>query len=372
MNQPEQKEPEQKEPEQIGGGEEKNQVPLLTVAEYFHDQHASNLTVDWEYNPIPCCKKKFAKNQELLKANFDTIKKITKLRNENIKIEQIIHQQLIKLDKEREEFTKEQEDQKEQYEDCNRRLDMRVSAIENAIRDCSEDKMVSLNIGGQVFLTLKSTVSNISPFFANLFSDDWGDAGRKTIRDRNGNIFIDRSPLYFQYILDWSRNGADPQELIDIVQAIPGPTWADKTGLSSKLSLKTFMKTLEYYGIDHEFCNFDPELVIGNKLDIYWRGDKRTYKGTIKELHFDKEEEGFIIIIKYEDNHIWKYKVKQFAKATGPYSHIPLSTKKNSSKKTKWWHYGEDKGGIQISSGTNVNPSPSLPFLAQHDTTEQQ
>ena len=275
MNQPEQKEPEQKEPEQIGGGEEKNQVPLLTVAEYFHDQHASNLTVDWEYNPIPCCKKKFAKNQELLKANFDTIKKITKLRNENIKIEQIIHQQLIKLDKEREEFTKEQEDQKEQYEDCNRRLDMRVSAIENAIRDCSEDKMVSLNIGGQVFLTLKSTVSNISPFFANLFSDDWGDAGRKTIRDRDGNIFIDRSPLYFQYILDWSRNGADPQELIDIVQAIPGPTWADQTGLSSKLSLKTFMKTLEYYGIDHEFCNFDPELVVGNKLDIYWRGDKR-------------------------------------------------------------------------------------------------
>ena len=60
MNQPEQKEPEQKEPEQIGGGEEKNQVPLLTVAEYFHDQHASNLTVDWEHNPIPCCKKKFA------------------------------------------------------------------------------------------------------------------------------------------------------------------------------------------------------------------------------------------------------------------------------------------------------------------------
>ena len=40
---------------------------------------------------------------------------------------------------------------------------------------------------------------------------------------------------------------------------------------------------------------------------------------------------------------------------------IPLSTKKNSSKKTKWWHYGEDKGGIQISSGTKVNPSPSGP-----------
>ena len=251
MNPSEQKEPEQKVSEQTDEGEEKNQVPLLTVAEYFSDP-TSNLTVDWEYNPIPCCKKKFAKNQELLKANFDTIKKITKLRDENKKIECIIRRQLIQLDRERKEFTKEQEDQKEQYEDCNRRLDIRVSAIENAIRDCSEDKMVSLNIGGQVFLTLKSTVSNISPFFANLFSDDWGDAGHKTIRDKDGNIFIDRSPLYFQYILDWSRNGADPQELIDIVQAISGPNWADQTGLSSETkSLKTFIKTLEYYGVDH-------------------------------------------------------------------------------------------------------------------------
>ena len=37
---------------------------------------------------------------------------------------------------------------------------MRVAAIHNAIRDGSEDKMVSLNIGGTVFYTLKSTVSN--------------------------------------------------------------------------------------------------------------------------------------------------------------------------------------------------------------------
>jgi hypothetical protein len=60
----------------------------------------------------------------------------------------------------------------------------------------------------------------------------------------------------------------------------------------------------------------------------------------------------------------WKYKVKQLAKTTGPYSHIPWFAKSldyNSSKKTKWWHYGEDKGGIQISSGANLNPSPSDP-----------
>ena len=358
--------PEQKEPEQIGGGEEKNQVPLLTVAEYFHDQHASNLTVDWEHNPIPCCKKKFDEKKELLSTNLDTIKKITKLRNENTKIEELIKKYLIelgrerdKINKEREEFTKEQEDQKEQYEDCNRRLDMRVSAIENAIRDCSEDKMVSLNIGGEVFLTLKSTISNVSPFFANLFSDDWGDAGRKTIRDKDGNIFIDRSPLYFRYILDWSRNGADPQELIDIVQAIPGPTWADQRGLSSKLSLKTFMKTLEYYGIDHEFCNFDPELVVGNKLDIYWRGEKRTYRGTVKDLYFDEDLRELLVIIDYEDSTTWKYKVARLAKTTGPFSHKKMHNA--VANNTKWWHYGEDKGGIIIKSAPkqNLNPSPA-------------
>jgi hypothetical protein len=352
MNQQEQKEPEQK----VGEMKQEPSMNSLYQVEVLLEQGETFVC-----NSTDLHDNKFCINRLTLKYNLDSIKKITKLRDENTKIEQIIHRQLIKLDKEREEFTKEQEDQEIEYEKCKKQLDMRVAAIENAIRDCSEDKMVSLNIGGQVFLTLKSTISNISPFFANLFSDDWGDAGRKTIRDKDGNIFIDRSPLYFQYILDWSRNGADPQELIDIVQAISGPNWTDQTGLSSKLSLKTFMKTLEYYGVDHEFCHIDPELVVGNKLNIYWRGDKRTYKGTIKEFHFDKEGEDFIIIIKYEDNHIWKYKVKQLAKTTGPYSRIPWFTKKNSPKKTKWWHYGEDKGGIHISSGTNVNPSPSDP-----------
>ena len=39
---------------------------------------------------------------------------------------------------------------------------MRVAAIENAIRDCSEDKMVSLNIGGKVFLTLRAPIKPVS------------------------------------------------------------------------------------------------------------------------------------------------------------------------------------------------------------------
>ena len=174
---------------------------------------------------------KFCITRQTLKYNLDSIKRITKLRDENKKIEKRIKQQLIHLDKEREEFIKEKREQEEHYKDCHRKLDMRTNAIENAVRDCSEDKMVSLNIGGQVFVTLKSTISNISPFFANLFSDAWRDTGLKTIRDSAGNIFIDRSPCYFPYLLDWSRNGRDPQELRSILQLICEDTINENNGI---------------------------------------------------------------------------------------------------------------------------------------------
>ena len=296
----------------------------------------------------------FCANRETLRLNLNSLKTITNLRDENKTIECTIHRKLKQLEIERKEFAKEQKDEEREYEKCKKQLDMRVAAIENATQDCSEDKMVSLNIGGKVFLTLKSTVSNISPFFACLFSDDWGDAERKTIRDKDGNIFIDRSPQYFEHLLDWSRNGGETQDLINVIQAISGPNWADQTGLSSKLSLKTFMKTLEYYGIDHE--TIDSELAVGNTLDIYWRGDKRTYKGTVKKSYFDNEEQELFIIINYEDGTSWKYKINHFDKTSGPYSHETKKHLHTKGKKTKWWHYGEDKGGIKIIS---LNPRPS-------------
>jgi hypothetical protein len=266
-----------------------------------------------------------------------------------------ISRQLQQLDRERKEFAKErndfakeQKDQDMNYEDCKRRLDTRIDAIKNAIQDCSEDALVLLNVGGRVFPTLKSTVSNISPFFGCLFSNEWKDAGRKTIRDDNGNIFIDRSPQHFGYLLDWSRNGGDPQELINIVQAISvSSCLQDGTGLNSKINVNTFIKTLEYFGVDYE--NVDSELVEGNKLDVYWRGDKRTYKGTIKKLYFDKSEQVTSIIISYEDNTSWKYQVNRLDKTMGPYSHLAtLARGYQQGKKTKWWHYGEDRGGIKL------------------------
>ena len=338
--------PEQKEPEEEPSMNSLYQVEVLLEQgetfvcdrTYFHDN-------------------KFCINRQTLKYNLDSIKRITKLRDENKKIEKRIKQQLTHLDKEREEFIKEKREQEEHYKDCHRKLDMRTNAIENAVRDCSEDKMVSLNIGGQVFVTLKSTISNISPFFANLFSDAWRDTGLKTIRDSAGNIFIDRSPCYFPYLLDWSRNGRDPQELRSILQLICEDT----------INMRTFMKTMEYYGIDHEFCHIDSDLNIGNRIDIYWRGDKRTYKGTITRLCFDDDDndKDLFAIIKYDDGQIWKYKVKWLDKTNGPYKCQILSDYSHTrikSSQSKWWHYGEDKGGKKLAEKYVIhhcNPTPT-------------
>ena len=303
----------------------------------------------------------FCANRETLRLNFNSLKTITNLRDENKTIECTIHRKLKQLEIERKEFAKEQKDEEREYEKCKKQLDIRVAAIENAIQDCSEDKLISLNIGGKVFQTLKSTVSNISPFFANLFSDEWKDSGRKTIRDKDGNIFIDRSPQYFEHLLDWSRNGGDTEDLINIIQEIHRSSWGN-TGLSTKINAKTFIKTLEYYGIDHEII--DPDLTVGNTLCIYWRGDKRTYKGTVKKSFFDKEEQESCVIINYEDGTSWRYKINQLSKTSGPYKHEILHKAKHPKGfETKWWHYGEDKGGIKInsnqSSNQSLNPRPS-------------
>jgi len=117
------------------------------------------------------------------------------------------------------------------------------------------------------------------------------------------------------------------------------------------------MKTLEYYGIEHE--TIDSELAVGNALDIYWRGDKCTYKGTVEKSYFDNKEQELCVIINYEDGTSWQYKINQLDKTSGPYSHETQKHLHKKGKKTKWWHYGEDKGGIIITSNGSMNPYPS-------------
>jgi len=83
----------------------------------------------------------------------------------------------------------------------------------------------------------------------------------------------------------------------------------------------------------------------------------RLWGSIICRYLYDKEEQQLCVIINYEDGTSWRYKINQLYKITGPYSHEMLhKSKHKKGLNTKWWHYGEDKGGINIAS---LNPCPS-------------
>jgi len=63
------------------------------------------------------------------------------------------------------------------------------------------DKIVKLNVGGQLFTTYESTLLK-SPFFQAIFSGKFGDK-----QSDDGSYFIDRDGEYFKYLLNFLRCG---------------------------------------------------------------------------------------------------------------------------------------------------------------------
>ena len=202
---------------------------MSTISNFIEEEIANRVNAELE-----------KRKEELNAHHLLHQKEITKLHESNIKIEKEIDDKLLCLDKKSLEIQNETKEQQQHWLESNNKLEARATAIANSVRDCSEDKRVSLNIGGTVFETLQSTISRISPFFACLFSDVWRDTGNKTIRDEAGNIFIDRSPMHFDHLLNWSRNGCDPEELRQIF----------KVAASDSSSCQNYLKTFEYYGIE--------------------------------------------------------------------------------------------------------------------------
>lgn len=88
------------------------------------------------------------------------------------------------------------------------------------------DAIVDVNVGGTVFTTLHSTMCSVpGTFLEAIFS------GRHRTLTRDGAVFIDRNPHYFQLILDWLRS----------------PTPARLASLPMHDAL--FIEELEYYGL---------------------------------------------------------------------------------------------------------------------------
>lgn len=69
----------------------------------------------------------------------------------------------------------------------------------------SSSEVVSLSVGGSVFVTMKSTLTGggESAFFSALFASSFA----APVRDSEGRVFIDRDPEYFGYVLDFLRGG---------------------------------------------------------------------------------------------------------------------------------------------------------------------
>ena len=66
---------------------------------------------------------------------------------------------------------------------------------------------MKINVGGTVFTTRKSTLMRVDgTYLAAIASGRFEDE-----RDEHGNIYIDRDPRHFEYILNWLRDPDAPQ-----------------------------------------------------------------------------------------------------------------------------------------------------------------
>lgn len=75
------------------------------------------------------------------------------------------------------------------------------------------DEIVSLNVGGKLFQTTRSTLKTFpESFFGLMFSDN---QFQPSIKDKDGNWFIDRSYEHFDEILSFFRKGKIPEHVND-------------------------------------------------------------------------------------------------------------------------------------------------------------
>ena len=70
-------------------------------------------------------------------------------------------------------------------------------------------RWLRLNVGGKLFLTSKSTVEMRVPgsMLARMFSSETEEVMAAGAKDDTGAFLIDRSPKYFEPILDYLRTG---------------------------------------------------------------------------------------------------------------------------------------------------------------------
>ena len=194
----------------------------------------------------------------------------------------------------------------------------------------SKEKHYKFNIGGKTFELSGSTARSISPYFARLISDDFTDP----IKDKDGNIFIDKPSTGFQNIINWVRLG---REVVVFKQIL-----ITMQKQCTSLEYLLFIKTIDYFGIDHDSLIISP----GEEIKIYWRGDKKEYTATIISFPEDLPR----IRVRYKtDGECWDYDYLELKHKMGPYKHRTADPETiNLYGRPKYWHYGPHSGSKKI------------------------
>jgi len=283
----------------------------------------TNSMTDNIYNSIKthiekACKKKYEKEKKCLQVEHKKKTTELKYREENISNQQqkLDAQQIALIN---------------QYETYKKEFEIRENAMKNAQIYTGKNKMVSINLGGEIFHSLHSTLVTISPFFGRLLSDDFGEP----IRDKDGNIFIDMPSIGFKEILNWTRFGKSDDYMNAFLEHFKK--------YNSKIDCEILEKTMCYFGIT--FNNTIIEK--GRKIKIYWRGDKTLLTAEVlsSKAYYPK------LVVKYDaDNEIWEYCHRKIQHKLGLYSHYSASsqTKNQCDGEPLYWHYGINNGAKRL------------------------
>jgi len=275
-----------------------------------------------------------------------------RLNNEFNKKNSRVEELLDEISNTRKELDEKEELMVKNYNEYQSIIKAKEEAIERACKNTSPNKYIKINIGGKIFETLEHTLASISTYFARLLSDDFA----KPITDSDGNIFIDKSPIGFQAIINWARLGKNEIHLQQIFSNIKET--------QNQIVYELFMKTIDYFGINYE----NLEISVGREIKIYWRGDRTVYDATIISSGKDLPK---IQVQYHNDGECWEYDYIKLKHKTGVYKNLKVNSlvKFKNDGDPIYWHYGKDKGSKIIETknrrnlnrdlnGCYINPSP--------------
>lgn len=288
-----------------------------------------------------------------------------RLNNEFNKKNSRVEELLDEIGNTRKELDEKEELMMKNYKEYQSIIKAKEEAIARACKNTSPNKYIKINIGGKIFETLESTLASISPYFARLLSDDFA----KPITDSEGNIFIDKSPIGFQAIINWARLGKNEIYLQHIL--------ANIKETHNQIVYELFMKTIDYFGINYE----NLEISVGREIKIYWRGDQNLLDATIISSIKDLPK---IQVQYHTDGECWEYDYIKLKHKSGVYKNLKANSrvKKENDGDPIYWHYGQDKGSKIIKnknrrnlnrdlSGCYINPSPGERKEEEHSDSSE-